>query len=47
MKDCWNNQNNNDYTTRMTKYKFVWPVDTSLRLRVADTGRCEPDTWEF
>jgi hypothetical protein len=19
----WNNQNNNDYTTRMTKYKFI------------------------
>jgi hypothetical protein len=23
IKGCWNNQNNNDYTTRMTKYKFT------------------------
>jgi hypothetical protein len=22
-KGCWNNQNNNDYTTRMTKYKYM------------------------
>jgi hypothetical protein len=24
IKGCWNNQNNNDYTTRIIKYKFKW-----------------------
>jgi hypothetical protein len=23
IKGCWNNQYNNDYTIRMTKYKFT------------------------